>query len=379
MCTKGVDCPVDDVADSLRRVLPRGDPFGTVLLVRKEQMPEYEAILLLSFGGPESKEDVVPFLKNVTSGTAVPSGRLKEVQAQYDLFDGVSPINQQNRDLINALEEELSQHGLALPIYFGNRNWNPFLQDTVEQIVKDGHRKVLAFVTSAFGSYSGCRQYQEDITAAIAKTRVDNLTIDKIRLFWNHPKFFSAVESQIEKTLSSITAPDRAGIRLLFTAHSIPKSWAETSPYISQLQAVSQEMSTRVAPDLQWDLVFQSRSGPPSVPWLEPDIIDYLDQLDTDSVDTVLVVPIGFLSDHMEVQFDLDTQAFNHAQERGIQMFRAPTVGVNQTFVSMIRDLIEEAIEGKELVAEYGDPWECSPQCCAINANTQSRSRNQES
>ncbi|MEC7879314.1 MAG: ferrochelatase, partial [Actinomycetota bacterium] len=157
-------------------------------------MPEYEAILLLSFGGPESKEDVIPFLKNVTSGKAVPLERLQEVEAQYALFDGLSPINQQNRDLITALAEELGRYNSELPIYFGNRNWEPFLQDAVEQIVNDGHRKVLAFVTSAFGSYSGCRQYQEDINNAVENIQVDDLTIDKIRLFWNHPKYLSAVE-----------------------------------------------------------------------------------------------------------------------------------------------------------------------------------------
>ena len=183
---KGVDCPAGDAMHTLLKVLWQVGPFGFAPHARKEKMPKYEAILLLSFGGPESEKDVIPFLKNVTSGKTVPLERIREVQAQYDLFGGASPINQQNRDLINALAKELNHHKLELPIYFGNRNWKPFLQDTVNQIVKDGHRRVLTFVTSAFGSYSGCRQYQEDIDKAIENTQVDNLTIDKIRLFWNH-------------------------------------------------------------------------------------------------------------------------------------------------------------------------------------------------
>tara|TARA_B100000131_G_scaffold321425_1_gene372091 strand:+ start:205 stop:1233 length:1029 start_codon:yes stop_codon:yes gene_type:complete len=336
-------------------------------------MPKYEAVLLLSFGGPESKEDVIPFLKNVTSGKAVPPERLREVQAQYDLFDGVSPINRQNRDLIAALEEELRRHNSKLPIYFGNRNWKPFLQDTIKQIVNDGHRKVLAFVTSAFGSYSGCRQYQEDIKMAIDSIQVNDLTIDKIRLFWNHPKYLSAVESQIKKTLSKIPAESWKNTKLLFSAHSIPKAWEKTSPYTSQLLAIANEMIQRISPNLEWDLVFQSRSGPPAVPWLEPDIVDYLDEIDTEKIKNVVVVPIGFISDHMEVKFDLDTQAASHAREKGIQMLRAPTVGLHKTFISMIRELIEEASEGKEPIADIGAPWICSPECCDINREPNSR------
>ncbi|MBG01058.1 MAG: ferrochelatase [Acidimicrobiaceae bacterium] len=341
-------------------------------------MPEYEAILLFSFGGPESKEDVIPFLQNVTAGKPVPLERLKEVQAQYDLFDGISPLNQQNRELIIAIEEELTRHGLELPIYFGNRNWVPFLQDTVNQIVEDGHRKVLALVTSAFGSYSGCKQYQQDIGTAVKNAQADDLVIDKVRLFWNHPKFFSAVAAQIEKVLSSIETPRREKTKLVFTAHSIPEAWAETSPYTSQLTSISQELSTRIAPDLNWDLVYQSRSGPPSVPWLEPDIVDYIDLLDTNKVDTLVVVPIGFLSDHMEVKFDLDMQAAGSARDRGIEMLRVSTVGVNKTFVSMIRELIQEAIFEDEPAVEFGEPWKCTPTCCAITESSNARIRGSE-
>jgi len=376
--TKGVDCPAGDAMHTLLKVLWQVGPFGFAPHARKEKMPKYEAILLLSFGGPESEKDVIPFLKNVTSGKTVPLERIREVQAQYDLFGGASPINQQNRDLINALAKELNHHKLELPIYFGNRNWKPFLQDTVNQIVKDGHRRVLTFVTSAFGSYSGCRQYQEDIDKAIENTQVDNLTIDKIRLFWNHPKYLSAVESQIEKTLSTLTPHARAGGKLLFSAHSIPKAWAKTSPYTSQLETIAKEMSQRVAPDLPWDLVFQSRSGPPTVPWLEPDITDYIDTMDTKNQQTIIVIPIGFLSDHMEVQFDLDTQAASHAKRKGIQMVRVPTVGLHKTFVAMIRELIEEVLEGKDPEVEIGTPWECTPECCTINANPESRRRKQD-
>ncbi|MDG1845602.1 MAG: ferrochelatase [Acidimicrobiales bacterium] len=331
-------------------------------------MPKYDAILFVSFGGPEAKEDVLPFLNNVTSGRGVPPQRLAEVQAQYDLFDGVSPINQQNRDLIAALNEDLQQHGLDLPIYFGNRNWKPFLQDAVGELVKDGHRKVLAFVTSAFGSYSGCRQYQEDIQSAVDNADTKGLTIDKIRLYWNHPKFFEAVSDQLKKTLIRLTPEKRTSTRIIYTAHSIPSSWSEGSPYISQLQSFAEEISALVAPDISSDLVFQSRSGPPSIPWLGPDILDYLDQLDPKTVDTVVVTPIGFISDHMEVQFDLDTQAAEHAQKLGIQMFRTPTVGIHQSFVAMIRELVEEASEEAEAAIAFGKPWRCSPTCCDITA-----------
>ena len=376
--TKEMDCLVGDAAQVSYKVHWREDQFGFAPFARKESMPEYEAILLLSFGGPESKEDVIPFLKNVTSGKAVPLERLQEVEAQYALFDGISPINQQNRDLITALAEELGRYNSELPIYFGNRNWEPFLQDAVEQIVNDGHRKVLAFVTSAFGSYSGCRQYQEDINNAVENIQVDDLTIDKIRLFWNHPKYLSAVENLIKETMLEISAEKRATTKLLFSAHSIPEAWSETSPYTSQLMAISNEMSNRVAPDLKWDLVFQSRSGPPAVPWLEPDIVDYLDQNDKENIDTVVVVPIGFLSDHMEVKFDLDTQAANHAKEMGITMLRVPTVGVHKTFVSMIRELIEEAFDGKQPIAEIGTPWICTPECCAIRRRPESQGLERE-
>ncbi|MAV21666.1 MAG: ferrochelatase [Acidimicrobiaceae bacterium] len=379
MHTKDPDFRAGDARRPLSKIRWQEDQSGSVLHVRKDQMPEYEAILILSFGGPESKEDVIPFLKNVTAGKNIPLERLQEVAAQYDLFDGVSPINQQNRDFISVLEEELRQHDLNQPIYFGNRNWEPFLQDTVNQIVEDGHRKILTFVTSAFGSYSGCRQYQEDIDRAIQNTQVENLTIDKIRLFWNHPKFLSAVASRIETTMKDVPDANRPHTKLLFTAHSIPKAWEKTSPYTSQLLAISNEISQRVAPDLQWDLVYQSRSGPPAVPWLEPDIVDHLDEIDTEKISTVVVVPIGFLSDHMEVKFDLDTQAANHAREIGIQMLRVPTVGLHKTFITMTKELIEEAIEEMKPIAEIGTPWICSPECCAINTKPGARRPNRES
>jgi ferrochelatase len=331
-------------------------------------MPKYDAILFVSFGGPEAKEDVLPFLENVTEGKSVPPQRLVEVQAQYDLFGGVSPINQQNRELIAALDEELQQHGLNFPIYFGNRNWKPFLQDAIEQLVADGHRKVLAFVTSAFGSYSGCRQYQEDIQIAVDNAHAKNLAIDKIRLFWNHPRFFEAVADQLQKTLQKVAPEKEPSTRVIYTAHSIPASWSTGSPYLSQLQSFSKEISELVAPGFSWDLVFQSRSGPPSTPWLGPDILDYLNQLDPKVVDTIVVTPIGFISDHMEVQFDLDTQAAKCAYELGIQMFRTPTVGTHQSFVAMIRELVEEASEEAESAIAFGEPWKCSPDCCDIAA-----------
>ena len=244
-------------------------------------MSDFDAILLTSFGGPEKSDDVRPFLENVTSGRNIPPERLAQVQEQYDLYGGVSPINQQNRELIAALQAELRTNGIDIPVYFGNRNWGPYIKDTLDDLYADGKKNVLALVTSAFGSYSGCRQYREDIANALAQINAKDLYVEKVRLYWNHPGFFEAMCDRLSSTLDSIDLENAGQVQIIFTAHSIPSSWEMSSPYRSQLLEFSQSLSTAVAPDLAWDLVFQSRSGPPSVPWLEPDIIDHLDALKT--------------------------------------------------------------------------------------------------
>lgn len=329
----------------------------------------HDAILLFSFGGPEGPDDVVPFLENVTRGRGIPRERLVEVGAHYSLFDGVSPINQQNRDLLAALEPELRQAGIDLPVYFGNRNWHPFLADTLDQIASDGHERVLVLVTSAFGSPSGCRQYRDDlerVAAERAEAGAATLTLDKVRLYWNHPGFLEASQARLTDALEDLDPSRRERSRLVFTAHSVPSSWTAASPYVDQLHAAARHLATTVAPDLEWDLVYQSRSGPPQVPWLEPDIVDHLDALHADGTDTVVIMPIGFVSDHMEVVYDLDTEAADRAQELGMTMVRAGTVGTHPAFVAALRQLVEERLHGTDPLATIGEPWPCPAGCCEV-------------
>ena len=290
-----------------------------------------DAVLLFSFGGPEGEDDVIPFLQNVTAGRNIPPERLAVVGQHYGLFDGISPINGQNRALMAALEPELRANGIDLPLYWGNRNWHPLLKDTLAAMAADGHREIFALVTSAFGSPSGCRQYRDDLDEAVAELADESggvLTITKSRLYWNHPGFINASEARLSEALASAStspAPDR----LVFTAHSVPSAWTATSPYLEQLQAAAAELARRCAPDMRWDLVFQSRSGPPSMPWLEPDICDHLRRLHEDGIQHPVVFPVGFVSDHMEVVYDLDIEASAVAKELGIAFTRVPTVGTH--------------------------------------------------
>ncbi|MGA2878557.1 MAG: ferrochelatase [Bryobacteraceae bacterium] len=294
--------------------------------------PAYDAILVLSFGGPEKPDDVIPFLENVLRGRNVPRERMLAVAEHYHHFDGKSPINDHNRALIAALKGELASHGLQLPIYWGNRNWHPMLADTLRQMRTDGVRRALAFVTSIFSSYSGCRQYLENIEQARAE--VDGAPeIHKLRKFYNHPLFIEAQAEEVRSALGGRPA------QIIFTAHSIPLSMAETSDYQKQLQESCRLVAESVNVK-DWRLVYQSRSGPPGQPWLDPDIADVLRDLDPSA--RVVVVPIGFVSDHIEVIYDLDTEAQAIARERGVDMVRAPTVGVHPKFLQMIRELIEE-------------------------------------
>jgi ferrochelatase len=327
----------------------------------------YDAILLVSFGGPEKRDDVVPFLENVTRGRGVPRERLLEVAEHYYHFDGVSPINAQNRALLAALRALLDTRGPALPVYWGNRNWRPSLTETVARMADDGIRRALAFVTSAFASYSSCRQYLDDIARARAEVGARAPTIDKLRLYWDHPGFIEPMVEHIEAALAALPKDARGGAHLAFTAHSVPRAMAESSDYVAQLEEASGLVTARLRSRHPWALVFQSRSGPPSQPWLEPDIRDHLAVLRAQNVTDVVLVPIGFVSDHLEVRWDLDTEAAARARELGMRLTRAATVGTHPGFVAMIRELVlERAGDAPRRALGRGGPAPdvCAPGCC---------------
>ncbi|MBZ5611588.1 MAG: ferrochelatase [Acidobacteriia bacterium] len=339
----------------------------------------YDAVLVLSFGGPEKPEDVIPFLENVLRGRNVPRERMLEVAEHYYHFGGKSPINDQNRALIAGLERELARHGPRLPVYWGNRNWHPFLADTLRKMQSDGVTCALAFVTSVFSSYSGCRQYLEDIEKARAEVGPDAPRIDKLRSFYNHPLFIEAQADEVRDALSKIPSERRAGAQVLFTAHSVPVAMAESSDYQQQLNESCRLVSEQLGIPA-WRLVYQSRSGPPGQPWLEPDIGDVLRELNPGA--DVVIVPIGFISDHMEVLYDLDTEARAICEEQGIHMQRAATVGVHPTFLSMIRELISERLGQCEAraIGQYGPSHdECRAGCCPAPARRPSSARSDSS
>jgi ferrochelatase len=327
----------------------------------------YDALVLVSFGGPEGRDDVLPFLEQVTRGRGVPRERLSEVAEHYYHFGGVSPINGQNRALLAAIRAELEAHGPRLPVYWGNRNWHPMLVDTVRQMARDGVRRALAFVTSAYASYSACRQYREDIARAIAAAGDGAPAIDKLRLFHDHPAFVEAMVDRTETALAALPPAARGGTHLAFTAHSIPLAMARASAYQAQLRETAELVATRLRTRHPWTLVYQSRSGPPAVPWLEPDIGDHLDSLARRQVAAVAVVPIGFVSDHLEVRYDLDTEAAGKAAALGLDFVRAETVGTHPRFVAMIRELCLERLSGaprRALGARGPAPDTCDPDCC---------------
>jgi ferrochelatase len=328
-------------------------------------MNKYDAILILSFGGPEGMDDVMPFLENVLRGRNVPRERMLQVAKHYELFGGVSPINSQNRKLIAALKQESAASGPRLPIYWGNRNWHPMLADTMKQMAADGIKHALAFVTSAYSSYSSCRQYLEDIERAQEKVGVGAPTVDKIRAFYNHPGFIEANCTLLIAALNKIPAARWAATQIAFTAHSIPRSMAVNCEYEAQLQNTASLVAEAVGHE-HWKLVYQSRSGPPTQPWLEPDIRDYLRTLagKTD----VVIAPIGFVSDHMEIVFDLDTEARKLCDELGLNMVRAETVGTHPAFIEMIRELILERMDPespRRFLGTRGQiPDKCVEGCC---------------
>jgi ferrochelatase len=326
----------------------------------------YDALLVVSFGGPESREDVIPFLENVLRGRNVPRERMLAVAEHYDHFEGKSPINQQTRELIAAIEKELTDHGPKLRVYWGNRNWHPMLADTLRQMKQDGVRRALAFVTSAYSSYSGCRQYREDI--ARAQREVDGSPeIDKIRAFFNHPGFIDATEERLRDALAELPGDVRQNAQIVYVAHSIPISMASTCDYVAQLSEVRKLISERLGVTND-ALVYQSRSGAPGQPWLEPDILDYLRDVSARRLaGAVVIAPISFISDHMEVLYDLDIEARQLCESLALPMARAKTVGVHPKFIEMIRELVQERTAGTErrALGSLGARTDvCAEDCC---------------
>ena len=350
----------------------------------------YDALLLASFGGPEGQEDVIPFLRNVTRGRGIPDERLEEVAHHYRHFGGISPINAQNRDLKVRLEAELAKRGIDLPVYWGNRNWAPYLDEAVTVAEAAGHRTLLALATSAYSSFSSCRQYREDFARVLDETGLGGtVTIDKIRQFFDHPGFVAPFVAGVRDAVAGFVADGiaPADIRVLFSTHSVPmddaqrsgprdREWGEGGAYEAQHLAVAAYVMSQIAEDVPdaadvpWQLVYQSRSGPPSQPWLEPDVCDVIEGLPAEGARAVAIVPLGFVSDHMEVLWDLDTEAMDAAAEAGLAAVRTPTPGVDPAYVAGLVDLIEERLKGtpaadRPHVTKLG-PWfdVCRPGCC---------------
>ena len=328
----------------------------------------YDALLVVSFGGPERREDVLPFLENVLRGRNVPRERMLEVAEHYYHFDGISPINAQNRALIAALEDDFAAAGITLPIYFGNRNWHPLLADTFRQMRADGVRQALAFFTSAFSSYSGCRQYRENVSAAQQEVGEGAPQVDKLRVFFNHPGFIEPMIERVRAALDQVPELRRKQAQLLFSAHSIPLAMAQNCQYEAHFREASRLVAEGVE-HANWRLVYQSRSGPPSQSWLEPDVVRTIEELGRDqSTKDVVVVPIGFISDHMEVLYDLDYEAQRVADELGLTMIRAGTVGTHPRFVQMVRELVVERMTDNPQRLALGDLGPshdvCLADCC---------------
>jgi ferrochelatase len=333
----------------------------------------YDAFLLVSFGGPEGPDDVLPFLENVTRGRGVPPERLAEVAEHYHHFGGVSPINEQCRELLAALREELD-----LPTYWGNRNWQPMLADTVARMREDGVRRALAFITSPYGSYSSCRQYLDDIAAAQATVGDGAPEIHRLRHFHDHPAFIEVHAEAVRAALATLPERAPARTRLVFTAHSIPSTMdAASGPggvgrYHTQLGETAALVAAASAPELDWDLVWQSRSGPPRVPWLEPDVNDHLAALAEAGTTEVVVSPIGFTSDHLEVLWDLDVEARDTAARLGLGFARAATPGADPRYVAMIRDLVLERLRPQDTVRHAlgtVPTWDVCPADCCVPVN----------
>jgi len=331
----------------------------------------YDAVLLVSFGGPQGPDDVLPFLQNVTRGRGVPPERLAEVAEHYLLFGGVSPINAQNAALLDALRAALAADGLDLPVYWGNRNWDPYLADAVRAMAADGVRRALAFVTAAYSSYSGCRQYRENLFDAVQDVP-GAPTIDKLRPYFDHPGFVAPFVDATVEALAELPPATQDGARLVFTTHSIPVPHSDA--YVAQHLATAGLVAAAVAADTgvdrDWDLVYQSRSGSPTQPWLEPDVAEHLERLAAEGVPAAVVVPVGFVSDHLEVVYDLDTLARQTADEVGLPFARAATPGTDPRFVAMVVDLVRERLDGRPVneraaLSGLGTwPDQCAAGCC---------------
>ncbi len=337
------------------------------------QPSEYDALLIVSFGGPEGPDDVIPFLENVLRGRNVPRERMLEVAEHYLHFGGKSPINDQTRTLIVALERELAEHGPHLPIYWGSRNWHPLLTNTLRQMAADGVNRAIAFVPSAFSSYSGCRQYREDIAQAQQEVGPSAPQVDKLRVFFNHPDFITPMIERARNARAEIPADRRDRARLIFTAHSIPQAMADGCKYELQLREACGLVSAGLDRD-DWQLVYQSRSGPPLQPWLEPDVCDFIRQQHAaGALQEIVIIPIGFTSDHMEVLFDLDTEVRQLCDKLGILMARAATVGTHPRFIRMIRELIEERMSDSPqrlVLGTLGPKEDICPQDCCLYSPT---------
>lgn len=346
-------------------------------------MPGFDALLVLSFGGPERPEDVRPFLENVTRGRGVPADRLEEVAQHYLHFGGVSPINALNADIIAAVAEQLRTAGLELPIYFGNRNWHPMVEDTVAQMRADGIERALVFPTSAWGGYSGCRQYHEDMARARAAVGDGAPDLVKLRQYYDHPLLIAAFADAISAAREQLPQARRDSARLVFTAHSVPLSAdANAGPPADGGRLYSRQVAetARLCAEAVgerggngYDVVWQSRSGPPQVPWLDPDICDHLDALADAGEQAVIVVPIGFVSDHLEVVWDLDTEARDRAAELGLDYVRALTPGTDPRFAEMVLALVREQLDGLPPARLGSEPLYgvgvngslCAVDCCA--------------
>ena len=331
-----------------------------------------DSILVLSFGGPDGPEDVIPFLENVLRGRNVPRERLLTVADHYQRFGGKSPINEQNRELIAALEKELAEKGPQLPIYFGNRNWHPLLPDTLQQMKEDGRKNALAFFTSIFSSYSGCRQYRENIEAAQKVVGDDAPKVSKVRMAYNHPAFIEVMRERVAEAKAALPAEVANDAVLIFTAHSIPLSMAQNCQYENQFREASRLVAEGF-PNHAWQIAYQSRSGAPHVPWLEPDILSVLREVHANGAKAVINIPIGFISDHMEVIYDLDVEAKNLSEELQLPFARAKTAGTHPKFVAMIRDLIVERIEpqaGRPSIGEHGPCHDVCPVTCCLQGES---------
>lgn len=391
----GTDPVID--TDAAELPLPREVARDSETHTRRGQQRAFDAILFSSFGGPDGQEDVIPFLRNVTRGRGIPDERLEEVSGHYRALGGRSPITEQNRTMIAALERELASRGIDLPVYFGNRNWEPYNAEAVRALHADGHRHALGLVTSAYSSYSSCRQYREDFAMVLEETGlVGEVTIDKVRVYFNHPGFLDPVTDGLAAALDSLGSAghDASRIAVLFSTHSVPLSMAEASGpeetrvegsggwYVSQHLAACRYVMGQLAGRSRsgggdegastvpsWRLVQQSRSGAPHIPWLGPDVNDVIEQIAEDgSADAVVVVPIGFVTDHVEVVWDLDTEAKETAAEHGLTFERVATSGTDPRFIAALADLVQERLDPafpRQQVTDFGPtPDVCGANCC---------------